>query len=139
MCAISRSSLENKNYLTLKNKHATIKILRATFCRRAKGQALNFWQQAKLQNCLFFIFSTKICDIIRKEHAAIAQLVERIHGKDEVTGSNPVRGSSMCSPQAHEPKVHELFVTLNHYIVYTLRINITIFVTQLSVYPSSTQ
>ena len=26
--------------------------------------------------------------------AAIAQLVERIHGKDEVTGSNPVRGSS---------------------------------------------
>ena len=25
--------------------------------------------------------------------AAIAQLVERIHGKDEVTGSNPVRGS----------------------------------------------
>ena len=26
-------------------------------------------------------------------HAAIAQLVERIHGKDEVTGSTPVRGS----------------------------------------------
>ena len=26
-------------------------------------------------------------------HAAIAQSVERIHGKDEVTGSNPVRGS----------------------------------------------
>ena len=26
-------------------------------------------------------------------YAAIAQLVERIHGKDEVTGSNPVRGS----------------------------------------------
>ena len=25
--------------------------------------------------------------------AAIAQSVERIHGKDEVTGSNPVRGS----------------------------------------------
>ena len=25
--------------------------------------------------------------------AAIAQLVERIHGKDEVTGSTPVRGS----------------------------------------------
>lgn len=25
--------------------------------------------------------------------AAIAQLVERIHGKDEVTGSSPVRGS----------------------------------------------
>ena len=26
-------------------------------------------------------------------HAAIAQLVERIHGKDEVSGSNPDRGS----------------------------------------------
>lgn len=26
-------------------------------------------------------------------YAAIAQLVERIHGKDEVTGSSPVRGS----------------------------------------------
>ncbi len=26
-------------------------------------------------------------------NAAIAQLVERIHGKDEVTGSTPVRGS----------------------------------------------
>lgn len=29
-------------------------------------------------------------------HAAIAQLVERIHGKDEVTGSTPVRGSIKC-------------------------------------------
>ncbi len=28
------------------------------------------------------------------ECAAIAQLVERIHGKDEVSGSNPDRGSS---------------------------------------------
>ena len=28
-----------------------------------------------------------------RHDAAIAQLVERIHGKDEVTGSNPVRGS----------------------------------------------
>ena len=28
-----------------------------------------------------------------RKYAAIAQLVERIHGKDEVTGSNPVRGS----------------------------------------------
>ena len=26
-------------------------------------------------------------------YAAIAQLVERIHGKDEVTGSSPVGGS----------------------------------------------
>ncbi len=29
-------------------------------------------------------------------NAAIAQLAERIHGKDEVTGSNPVRGSIFC-------------------------------------------
>ncbi len=28
-----------------------------------------------------------------KSSAAIAQLVERIHGKDEVTGSSPVGGS----------------------------------------------
>lgn len=27
------------------------------------------------------------------KYAAIAQLVERIHGKDEVLGSNPSRGS----------------------------------------------
>ena len=33
-----------------------------------------------------------ICGIIT-EVAAIAQLVERIHGKDEVPGSNPGRGS----------------------------------------------
>ena len=33
-----------------------------------------------------------ICGIIT-EIAAIAQLVERIHGKDEVPGSNPGRGS----------------------------------------------
>ena len=29
----------------------------------------------------------------KQKHAAIAQLVERIHGKDEVSGSNPDRGS----------------------------------------------
>ena len=28
-------------------------------------------------------------------HAAIAQLVERIHGKDEVSGSSPDRGSNL--------------------------------------------
>ena len=28
-------------------------------------------------------------------YAAIAQLVERIHGKDEVLGSNPSRGSKL--------------------------------------------
>ena len=32
--------------------------------------------------------------------AAIAQLVERIHGKDEVTGSNPVRGSTSFTLKA---------------------------------------
>ena len=32
---------------------------------------------------------------IQVQRAAIAQLVERIHGKDEVTGSTPVRGSSI--------------------------------------------
>ena len=31
--------------------------------------------------------------ILRCNNAAIAQLVERIHGKDEVSGSNPDRGS----------------------------------------------
>ena len=30
----------------------------------------------------------------RLRRAAIAQLVERIHGKDEVSGSNPDRGST---------------------------------------------
>ena len=30
-------------------------------------------------------------------HAAIAQLVERIHGKDEVSGSSPDRGSKLES------------------------------------------
>ena|GEM_PF-6237525 len=35
--------------------------------------------------------SAKICYNISS--AAIAQLVERIHGKDEVLGSNPSRGS----------------------------------------------
>ena len=36
--------------------------------------------------------ASMICGIIT-EVAAIAQLVERIHGKDEVPGSNPGRGS----------------------------------------------
>ena len=29
------------------------------------------------------------------DYAAIAQLVERIHGKDEVSGSSPDRGSKL--------------------------------------------
>ena len=37
-----------------------------------------------------------------KEYAAIAQLVERIHGKDEVLGSNPSRGSIFVSNPGHE-------------------------------------
>ena len=32
---------------------------------------------------------------IQVQRAAIAQLVERIHGKDEVSGSNPDRGSKI--------------------------------------------
>gem|GEM_PF-2439037 len=35
--------------------------------------------------------STFLCHL--PANAPIAQLVERIHGKDEVTGSNPVWGS----------------------------------------------
>ena len=31
------------------------------------------------------------------DYAAIAQLVERIHGKDEVSGSSPDRGSKKLS------------------------------------------
>ena len=31
-----------------------------------------------------------------RQNAAIAQLVERIHGKDEVPGSNPGRGSRIA-------------------------------------------
>lgn len=31
------------------------------------------------------------------DYAAIAQLVERIHGKDEVSGSSPDRGSKLDS------------------------------------------
>ena len=34
--------------------------------------------------------------------AAIAQLVERIHGKDEVTGSSPVGGSIFISGNDHD-------------------------------------
>ena len=37
-------------------------------------------------------------------HAAIAQSVERIHGKDEVTGSNPVRGSIFFVEICHSDK-----------------------------------
>ena len=47
---------------------------------------VSIWKIAKYG--LFFCV-----DVIELFHAAIAQLVERIHGKDEVTGSNPVRGS----------------------------------------------
>ena len=42
--------------------------------------------EAKNLSYLSFLCYNKTC-------AAIAQLVERIHGKDEVTGSNPVGGS----------------------------------------------
>ena len=35
--------------------------------------------------------------VLKTGYAAIAQLVERIHGKDEVLGSNPSRGSIFMS------------------------------------------
>ena len=35
-----------------------------------------------------------------QNYAAIAQLVERIHGKDEVQGSNPCRGSTIIKKDA---------------------------------------
>ena len=42
----------------------------------------------------FYIFVyKKSLSMVYCVYAAIAQLVERIHGKDEVTGSNPVGGS----------------------------------------------
>lgn len=44
-----------------------------------------------IQTSAIFIFCS-LCARIT-EVAAIAQLVERIHGKDEVPGSNPGRGS----------------------------------------------
>ena len=37
-----------------------------------------------------------------RRRAQIAQLVERIHGKDEVTGSNPVLGSTMADKHGKE-------------------------------------
>ena len=37
-------------------------------------------------------------------HAAIAQLVERIHGKDEVSGSSPDRGSRMLQTSELSPE-----------------------------------
>ena len=37
--------------------------------------------------------ATAIFAILSSVNAAIAQLVERIHGKDEVSGSTPDRGS----------------------------------------------
>jgi hypothetical protein len=40
------------------------------------------------------------CGTIAPVIAPIAQLVERIHGKDEVTGSNPVWGSMIATKTA---------------------------------------
>ena len=44
-------------------------------------------------DCKSPLFGVRRFESYLQHHAAIAQLVERIHGKDEVTGSNPVRGS----------------------------------------------
>ena len=38
------------------------------------------------------------------EQAAIAQSVERIHGKDEVIGSNPISGSYTIFPKHNKAK-----------------------------------
>ena len=40
---------------------------------------------------------------MRHQYAAIAQLVERIHGKDEVSGSSPDRGSKMDFSATESP------------------------------------
>ena len=45
-----------------------------------------------------YVHNTKLLGIIKgwaREYAHVAQLVEHIHGKDEVTGSNPVMGSAV--------------------------------------------
>ena len=39
------------------------------------------------------LYQLNNCSLHNQVHAAIAQLVERIHGKDEVSGSSPDRGS----------------------------------------------
>ena len=46
--------------------------------------------QIKLDNRLLFHYN----NIVNFKYAAMAQLVERVLGKDEVTGSNPVISSS---------------------------------------------
>ena len=45
-------------------------------------------------------------------HAAIAQLVERFHGKEEVPGSNPGRGSRL-NKLIEKPPEEVFFYTLN--------------------------
>ena len=49
----------------------------------------------------------------------IAQLVERIHGKDEVTGSTPVHGSK----KYHNPPVIKITVDIS-----SIRFTIVVFV-----------
>ena len=51
---------------------------------------------AMTRDCKSLAFGLRRFESYFQHHfleAAIAQLVERIHGKDEVTGSSPVRGS----------------------------------------------
>ena len=45
-------------------------------------------------------------------YAAIAQLVERIHGKDEVQGSNPCRGSITLIICCHSDRIVEYLKSL---------------------------
>lgn len=49
------------------------------------------------------------------ELAAIAQLVERIHGKDEVSGSSPDRGSRMLHQHIASPLGDVLVEALNYH------------------------
>ena len=44
---------------------------------------------------------SRVHSVLQSVYAAIAQLVERIHGKDEVLGSNPSRGSIFMSHPSH--------------------------------------
>ena len=56
-------------------------------------------------------YNRKIHDTINRS-AAIAQLVERIHGKDEVPGSNPGRGSIIKTIPEHLPQVFFEYINM---------------------------
>ena len=43
----------------------------------------------------FYLFLHNWKELFKTRFALVAQSVERVLGKDEVTGSNPVKGSSL--------------------------------------------